>query len=118
MYATRSALRIAVGGHGVIEGSRNLCFPPARFAPTCYPESPVPIEVPGVFGRAKVLQVAGMSHGRQRERLSLNRMQSLRRECGYSSHSRGTNYHQLDPMYKRLKVQILQQLRREAQSTE
>ena len=72
----------------------------------------------GRLWRAKVLQVAGMSHGRQRERLSLNRMQSLRRECGYSSHSRGTNYHQLDPMYKKLKVQILQQLRREAQSTE
>ena len=33
--ATRSASRIAVGGRGVIEGSRNLCFPPARFAPAC-----------------------------------------------------------------------------------
>jgi hypothetical protein len=38
-------------------------------------------------GAAEVFQVAGVSHGRQRERLLLHRMQSLRRERGQSSHS-------------------------------
>jgi hypothetical protein len=35
LNATRSALSIAIGGHGVIEGRGNLWFPPAGPAPTC-----------------------------------------------------------------------------------
>jgi hypothetical protein len=59
-----------------------------------------------VFGRAEVLQVAGMPHGRQRERLLLNRVQSLLPECGHSSHSRRDDNLELDLIYRSLKVDI------------